>query len=63
MCRLPPDEVAALVALFDETGFRVAGKLARVHSASAGNYALITVHRSWARKAWTQPGCFLSSPA
>ena len=35
---------AAGVAHFDETGFRVAGKLAWVHSASAGNYALITVH-------------------
>jgi transposase len=34
----------AEVAHFDETGFRVAGKLAWVHSASAGNYALITVH-------------------
>jgi transposase len=31
-------------AHFDETGFRVAGKLAWVHSASAGNHALITVH-------------------
>jgi transposase len=35
---------AAQVAHFDETGFRVAGRLAWVHSASAGNYALITVH-------------------
>ena len=34
----------AEVAHFDETGFRVAGELAWVHSASAGNYALITVH-------------------
>ncbi len=34
----------AEVAHFDETGFRVAGKLAWVHSASAGSYALITVH-------------------
>jgi transposase len=34
----------AEVAHFDETGFRVAGKLAWVHCASAGNYALITVH-------------------
>jgi transposase len=32
------------VAHFDETGFRVAGKLAWVHSASAGKYALVTVH-------------------
>ena len=29
---------------FDETGFRVAGTLAWVHSASAGNYVLATVH-------------------
>jgi transposase len=35
---------AAGVAHFDETGFRVAGKLAWVHSASSGKYALITVH-------------------
>ncbi len=35
---------AAPVAHFDETGFRVAGKLAWVHSASAGKLALITVH-------------------
>jgi hypothetical protein len=35
---------AAPVAHFDEAGFRVAGKLAWVHSASAGKFALITVH-------------------
>src|SRR5260221_12600076 len=35
---------AAPVAHFDETGFRVAGKLAWVHSASAGKFRLITVH-------------------
>ena len=29
---------------FDETGFRTAGKLAWVHSASAGKFALFTVH-------------------
>jgi Transposase IS66 family len=34
----------AEVAHFDETGFRVADELTWVHSASAGNYALITVH-------------------
>ena len=32
------------MAHFDETGFRVAGKLAWVHSASAGKYVLVTVH-------------------
>ncbi len=36
--------VQAEVAHFDETGFRVAGKLAWVHSASAGKYVLVTVH-------------------
>jgi transposase len=35
---------AAEVAHFDETGFRVAGKLAWVHSASSGKFALITMH-------------------
>ena len=32
------------VAHFDETGFRVAGRLAWVHSASAGKFVLVTVH-------------------
>ncbi len=32
------------VAHFDETGFRVAGKPAWVHSASAGKFVLVTVH-------------------
>jgi transposase len=36
--------VAAEVAHFDETGFRTAGKLAWVHSASEGKFALFTVH-------------------
>ena len=36
--------LASEVVHFDETGFRVAGKLAWVHSASSGNYVLTTVH-------------------
>jgi transposase len=36
--------IAADVAHFDETGFRTAGRLAWVHSASAGKFALFTVH-------------------
>jgi transposase len=36
--------VSAEVAHFDETGFRTAGRLAWVHSASAGKFALFTVH-------------------
>jgi transposase len=36
--------IAAEVAHFDETGFRTAGRLAWVHSASAGKFALFTVH-------------------
>ena len=35
---------AAEVAHFDETGFRAAGKLAWVHSASSGKFVLVTVH-------------------
>ena len=35
---------AAEVAHFDETGLRVDGRLRWVHSASTGNYSLITVH-------------------
>jgi transposase len=36
--------IAAGVAHFDETGFRTAGRLAWVHSASSGKSALFTVH-------------------
>ena len=36
--------ITSEVAHFDETGFRVAGKLAWVHSASAGKFVLVTVH-------------------
>ena len=36
--------IEAEVVHFDETGFRTAGRLAWVHSASAGKFALFTVH-------------------
>ena len=36
--------VSAEVAHFDETGFRTAGRLAWVHSASSGKFVLVTVH-------------------
>jgi len=36
--------ISAEVAHFDETGFRTAGKLAWVHSASSGKFVLVTVH-------------------
>jgi hypothetical protein len=32
------------VAHFDETGFRVEGRLHWVHSASTGKYSLVVVH-------------------
>jgi transposase len=47
---------AAPAAHFDETGFRVAGKLAWVHSASAGNYCLITVHAKRGKQAMDAAG-------
>jgi transposase len=36
--------ISAEVVHFDETGFRTAGKLAWVHSASWGKFVLVTVH-------------------
>jgi transposase len=36
--------IAAEVVHFDETGFRTAGRLAWVHSASSGKFVLVTVH-------------------
>jgi len=47
---------AASVAHADETGFRVAGKLAWVHSASSGKYVLITVHPRRGRQAMDAAG-------
>ena len=42
---------AAPVAHFDETGFRVAGRLHWVHSASTGKYSLLYVHPKRGRDA------------
>ena len=36
--------ISSDVVHFDETGFRAAGKLAWVHSASSGKFVLVTVH-------------------
>jgi transposase len=47
---------AAGAAHFDETGFRVAGRLAWVHSASSGKFALITVHPKRGRAAMDAAG-------
>jgi transposase len=48
--------VQAEVAHFDETGFRVAGKLAWVHSASAGKFVLVTVHLKRGRQGMDAAG-------
>ena len=44
------------MAHFDETGFRVAGKLAWVHSASAGKFVLVTVHPRRGKEAMDAAG-------
>jgi transposase len=48
--------IAAEVVHFDETGFRTAGKLAWVHSASAGKFALFTVHAKRGKDGMTAAG-------
>jgi transposase len=49
------------VAHFDETGFRVAGKLAWVHSASSGKFVLVTVHARRGREGMEAAGALPSS--
>jgi transposase len=48
--------VKAGVAHFDETGFRTAGKLAWVHSASSGKLVLVTVHAKRGKDGMTAAG-------
>lgn len=47
---------ASAVAGFDETGFRVAGRLAWVHCARTGRYTLLMVHPNRGRKAMEAMG-------
>jgi len=47
---------ASGVAGFDETGFRVAGRLAWVHCARTGKYTLLTVHAKRGRQAMEAMG-------
>jgi transposase len=48
--------IAAEVVHFDETGFRTAGKLAWVHSASWGKFVLVTVHAKRGKDGMTAAG-------
>ena len=48
--------IAADVAHSGETGFRVAGKLAWVHSASSGKFVLVTVHGKRGRQGMDAAG-------
>jgi transposase len=48
--------IESAVAHFDETGFRVAGRLAWVHSASSGKFVLVTVHARRGREGMEAAG-------
>jgi transposase len=48
--------IGAEVVHFDETGFRTAGRLAWVHSASSGKFALVTVHAKRGKDGITAAG-------
>jgi transposase len=48
--------IGAEVVHFDETGFRTAGKLAWVHSASSGKFVLVTVHAKRGKDGMTAAG-------
>jgi transposase len=48
--------ISCEVVHFDETGFRTAGKLAWVHSASWGKFVLVTVHVKRGRDGMTAAG-------
>jgi transposase len=48
--------ISEAVVHFDETGFRTAGKLAWVHSASRGKFVLVTVHAKRGKDGMTAAG-------
>lgn len=53
----------APVACFDETGMRVEGRLAWLHSASTPTDVFLSVHPNVAPPPWTTPGSCPASPA
>ncbi|WP_063842919.1 IS66 family transposase [Sphaerimonospora mesophila] len=56
LARACEEIAAAPIAHFDETGFRVDGRLHWVHSASTGKWSLITVHRKRGTEAMDAAG-------